>query len=67
MRSGGKGATVNGALSIAAAVFVQAALGIVTLLHQAPVSLSLMHQGMAIIALTLAVLHAERLSWARAA
>ena len=67
MRRGGKGATVNSALSIAAAVFIQAALGIVTLLHQAPISLALMHQGMAIIVLTLAVLHAQRLSAARAA
>jgi cytochrome c oxidase assembly protein subunit 15 len=67
MRRGGRGCAVNGALAIAAAVFIQAALGIVTLLHQAPISLALAHQGMAIIVLTLAVLHAERLSPARAA
>jgi cytochrome c oxidase assembly protein subunit 15 len=54
-------ATVNGALWLAAAVTVQAALGILTLLHQAPISLALPHQGVAIVVLTLAVVQAERL------
>ena len=41
---------------------VQAALGIVTLLHQAPIGLALAHQAMAIVVLTIAVVHAERLA-----
>ena len=44
------------------AVTLQAALGIVTLLHQAPLALALAHQVMAIVVLTIAVVHAERLS-----
>jgi cytochrome c oxidase assembly protein subunit 15 len=55
----------NSALAVACAVLLQAGLGIVTLLHQAPLPLALMHQGMAIVLLTLAVLHARRLSVAR--
>jgi cytochrome c oxidase assembly protein subunit 15 len=46
---------------LATAVTVQAGLGIATLLHQVPISLALTHQGMAIIVLTIAVAHAERL------
>jgi cytochrome c oxidase assembly protein subunit 15 len=49
-------------LLVASAFFLLAALGITTLLQQAPISLSLLHQGMAIILLTAAVLHAQRLS-----
>jgi hypothetical protein len=41
---------------------LQAALGIVTLLHQTPVALALAHQMLAIAAFTVAVIHAERLS-----
>lgn len=58
-------ATVNGALWLAAAVTFQAALGILTLLHQAPISLALPHQGVAIVVLTLAVVQAERLAAAQ--
>jgi heme a synthase len=54
-------AASSGALVLAAAVTVQAAIGIATLLHQTPISLALMHQGMAVVVLTVAVLHAERL------
>jgi cytochrome c oxidase assembly protein subunit 15 len=54
-------ATIRGALWLAAAVTFQAALGIATLLHQAPISLALPHQGVAIVVLTLAVVQAERL------
>jgi heme a synthase len=50
------------ALTLAAAVTVQAAFGIATLLYQVPIGLALLHQGMAIVVLTLAVVHAERLS-----
>jgi cytochrome c oxidase assembly protein subunit 15 len=59
------GAALTGALVLAAAVTFQAALGIVTLLHQAPLALALTHQAMAIVVLTIAVVHAERLEWLR--
>jgi cytochrome c oxidase assembly protein subunit 15 len=49
------------AIKLAVAVALQAALGIVTLLHQAPLALALAHQAMAIVVLTLSVLQAERL------
>lgn len=55
-------AALNGALVLFCLVLVQAALGIVTLMHQAPISLALMHQGMAIVLLTVAVMHAQRLN-----
>ena len=45
-----------------AAVTLQAALGITTLLAQAPLGLALMHQAMAMIVLTLAVLHARAMA-----
>jgi len=50
-----------GAAVLFAAVAVQAALGIVTLLYQTPLSLALAHQGLAMVVLTIAVVHAERL------
>src|SRR6185437_14250647 len=53
---------MRGALVLAAAVTLQAMLGIVTLLHQAPIPLALPHQILAIIVFTVAVIHAERLS-----
>jgi heme a synthase len=49
------------AIKLAAAVMLQAALGIVTLLHQTPIALAIAHQAMAIVVLTLATLQAERL------
>jgi cytochrome c oxidase assembly protein subunit 15 len=49
-----------GALAFAAAVTVQASLGILTLVYQAPLALALLHQGMAMVVLTIAALHAER-------
>jgi heme a synthase len=51
-----------GAVLLAGAITVQAALGIVTLLQQAPVGLALAHQAFALAVLTLAVLHVEWLS-----
>jgi len=54
-----RGAAVRGALALACAVTLQAALGIATLLEQAPLGLALMHQAMAMIVLTIAVLHAQ--------
>ena len=56
------GAAFTSALALAVAVTIQAGLGILTLLHAAPISLSLMHQGMAVIVLTIAVLHVVRLA-----
>ena len=52
----------SSAVVLAVAVTVQALLGIVTLLYQAPLPLALSHQVLAIVALTVAVVHAERLS-----
>jgi cytochrome c oxidase assembly protein subunit 15 len=43
-------------------VTLQAMLGIVTLLHAAPLPLALPHQMLAIVVCTVAVIHAERLS-----
>ncbi|HET7806581.1 MAG TPA: COX15/CtaA family protein [Pseudolabrys sp.] len=51
----------GGALILAGAVSLQAALGIVTLLHQAPLPLALAHQMLAILVFSVAVIHAERL------
>jgi cytochrome c oxidase assembly protein subunit 15 len=53
-------ALTNGALALAAAVTLQAGLGIATLLTQVPIGLALAHQAMAMVVLTIAVLHAER-------
>jgi cytochrome c oxidase assembly protein subunit 15 len=53
------------ALALAAAVTLQAAVGIVTLLHQAPISLALLHQAVAVVVLATAVVHAERLAQRR--
>jgi heme a synthase len=54
------GGALRGALALACAVALPAALGILTLLAQAPLALALMHQTMAMIVLTIAVLHAHR-------
>ena len=47
---------------LAGAVTLQAALGIVTLLYQAALPLALVHQLMAMIVFSVAIVHAERLS-----
>lgn len=52
---------IRGALWLAAAMTLQATLGILTLLHEVPILLALVHQGVAILVLTLAVVQAERL------
>jgi cytochrome c oxidase assembly protein subunit 15 len=62
VRSRAGTAAINGALWLLAAVTLQAALGILTLLNQVPVVLALAHQALAIAVLTLAVLQAERLA-----
>jgi len=51
-----------GAGLLAAAVTLQAGLGVVTLRHQAPLPLALAHQMLAIVVITIAIVHAERLS-----
>jgi cytochrome c oxidase assembly protein subunit 15 len=56
------GAVASGALWLAAAVTLQAALGILTLLNQVPILLGLAHQAVAMSVLTLAVFQAERLA-----
>jgi heme a synthase len=62
IRSRAGAAAVNGALWLVAAVTLQAALGILTLLNQVPIDLALTHQAVAIAVLTLAVFQAERLA-----
>jgi cytochrome c oxidase assembly protein subunit 15 len=54
------GAAFSGALMLATAVTIQAVLGILTLLHQVPMGFALAHQGMAMVVLTVAVLHVAR-------
>jgi cytochrome c oxidase assembly protein subunit 15 len=53
---------IDGALWLFGVVTLQATLGILTLLNQAPMDLALTHQAVAIVLLTLAVLQAERLT-----
>jgi cytochrome c oxidase assembly protein subunit 15 len=54
-------AVISGAVWLAAAITLQATLGILTLLNQVPVPLALAHQAVAIVVLTSAVFEAERL------
>jgi heme a synthase len=54
-----KGPVLTGAVLVAVAVTLQAALGIWALLTVVPLPLALMHQAMAMITLTLAVIHAS--------
>src|SRR5262249_34557947 len=56
-----RGAALAGAVALVGAIVVQATLGILTLIHQVPVALALAHQGMAIVVLAVATVHAERL------
>jgi cytochrome c oxidase assembly protein subunit 15 len=55
-----KGPVGTGAVVLALAVVLQAALGIMTLLYQVPIALGLAHQGLALVVLTIASLHAAR-------
>jgi cytochrome c oxidase assembly protein subunit 15 len=59
------GVVLAGALALAAAILLQAVLGILTLVHQVPLALALAHQAMAIVVLTVAVVHAQRLAHRR--
>jgi len=56
----GRGRVAIDAVVLALAVMLQAALGVLTLLYQVPIALGLAHQGMALIVLTIASLHAAR-------
>jgi heme a synthase len=62
LRKQARGPALAGAIALAAGVTLQAALGILTLLHQVPVALALAHQGLALIVLAIASLHAARLA-----
>ena len=62
VRSRAAPSAINGAVWLAAAVTLQATLGILTLLHQVPTALGLAHQAVAIVVLTAAVMQAERLA-----
>jgi len=66
VRSRAGTSAVNGALWLAAAITLQATLGILTLLHQVPILLALAHQAVAIAVLTLAIFQVERLAVRRA-
>lgn len=48
------------AITLAAGVTIQACLGVLTLVHEVPPPLALLHQAMAIIVLSLAVVNAQR-------
>ena len=52
---------VAGAVALLAAILLQAAIGIVTLLYQVPILPALAHQAIALVVLTLAVFQVDRL------
>jgi len=60
-RSRAGAAVTGGAWSLLAVITLQAALGILTLLHQVPIDLALAHQATAMVVLALAVLQTERM------
>jgi cytochrome c oxidase assembly protein subunit 15 len=62
VRSRAGTAAIRGAVWLAAAITLQATLGIFTLLNQVPMDLGLAHQAFAIVVLTMAVMQAERLA-----
>jgi cytochrome c oxidase assembly protein subunit 15 len=62
VRSRADGAVIRGALWLMAVITLQATLGILTLLNQAPIDLALTHQAVAIAVLTLATVQVERLA-----
>jgi cytochrome c oxidase assembly protein subunit 15 len=61
VRTVGRGPALSGALALAGGITVQAALGILTLLYQVPIGLALLHQGVAMVVLTIAVAHVVNL------
>jgi len=62
----GRWPALRNALALAIGILIQASLGVLTLLNVVPVSLALLHQAMAVVVLALAVVHAERVTAARA-
>jgi heme a synthase len=60
MRTLRGGPALGSAVALFLALTIQAGLGILTLINQVPLLLALAHQGMAMVVLTIAVLHAER-------
>jgi heme a synthase len=60
-----KRAGARSAIVLAAAVSVQAVLGVLTLINQAPLALALLHQAAAIVVLVIATMHAAGLTGAR--
>ena len=62
VRSRATPVVVSGAWWLVAAILLQAILGILTLLNQAPILLALAHQAVAIAILMLAIFQAERLA-----
>jgi cytochrome c oxidase assembly protein subunit 15 len=60
LRRQARGPFATWAAVLALAVTLQAALGIITLLSQVPIGLGLAHQGLALVVLTIASLHAAR-------
>jgi cytochrome c oxidase assembly protein subunit 15 len=61
-RSRADRAVIDGALWVLGVVALQATVGILTLLNQAPIDLALAHQAVAIVVLTVVVSQAERLT-----
>ncbi|WP_181702902.1 COX15/CtaA family protein [Chthonobacter albigriseus] len=55
-------ATVRRAAVVFGLTVLQAAIGILTLIHVVPISLALLHQGMAAVLLIAAVIHARRIA-----
>jgi heme a synthase len=61
-RSGGYRPARTGAVRLLCVLVLQMTLGILTLLNLVPIGLALAHQALAIVALTVAVVHAARLA-----
>ena len=61
-----RGRAMTKAFALAAAITMQAMIGILTLLHAVPIGLALLHQAVAMVVLTIAVVHAQRLTGAPA-
>jgi cytochrome c oxidase assembly protein subunit 15 len=57
-----RGPALTHALALASVVTIQAALGILTLLHQVPIGLALAHQAGAVVVLAMSVIHVGRLA-----
>ena len=62
IRSRAAASVVGGAVWLAAAMILQAVLGVFTLLYQVPIDLALAHQAVAMVVLTLAIFQVERLA-----